>query len=169
MKMSTLEDLFVNELRDLYNAENQMVKALPKMAKAASSPELRQGFEEHLKQTRHHVERLEQVFEQLGAKARGKKCQAKEGLIEEGKELMSEDAEPPVLDAGLIAAAQKVEHYEIAGYGTVRTWAEQLGHHEAAELLQQTLDEEKQTDEKLTRLAEQMVNQEAASPGNGRR
>jgi ferritin-like metal-binding protein YciE len=169
MKMATLEDLFVNELRDLYNAENQMVKALPKMAKAASSPEIRQGFEEHLEQTRHHVERLEQVFEQLGAKARGKKCQAMEGLIEEGKELMSEDAEPPVMDAGLIAAAQKVEHYEIAGYGTVRTWAEHLGHHEAAELLRQTLDEEKQTDQKLTRLAEQMVNQEAASPGNGRR
>src|SRR5262249_44590673 len=153
------EDLFVNELRDLYNAENQLVKALPKMAKSASSPELRQGFEEHLEQTRHHVERLEQVFEQLGTKARGKKCQAMEGLIDEGKDLMDEDAEPPVMDAGLIAAAQKVEHYEIAGYGTVRTWAEHLGHHEAAELLQQTLDEEKQTDQKLTRLAEQMVNQ----------
>jgi len=163
MKLESLHDLFVNELRDLYSAENQLVKALPKMAKAAGSAELRSGFEEHLEQTRHHVERLEQIFEQLEAKPKGKKCAAMEGLIEEGKELLSEDAEESVMDAGLIAAAQKVEHYEIASYGTVRTWAEQLGHHEAAELLRQTLDEEKATDEKLTHLAEQMINDQAAS------
>jgi len=161
MKLKTLHDLFVDELKDLYNAENQILKALPKMAKAASSEELRQGFEEHLEQTHGHVERLEQIFEQLGARAKGKKCVAMEGLIDEGKELMSEDAEPSVMDAALIAAAQKVEHYEMAGYGTVRAWAEQLGLHEAANLLQQTLDEEKETDEKLTQLAESMVNQEA--------
>src|SRR5436305_5870929 len=139
MKLKTLHDLFVDELKDLYNAENQIIKALPKMAKAASSDELRQGFEEHLEQTHGHVERLEQIFEQLGARAKGKKCVAMEGLIDEGKELMSDDAEPSVMDAALIAAAQKVEHYEMAGYGTVRAWAEQLGLHEAANRLQQTL------------------------------
>ena len=170
MKLRSLQDLFVDELKDLYSAENQLVKALPKMAKAASSEELRSGFEEHLEQTRGHVERLDQIFEQLDARAKGKKCKAMEGLIEEGKELMEEDAEPGVLDAGLIAAAQKVEHYEMASYGCVRTWAEQLGYHEAAELLQQTLDEEKETNEKLTQLAESVVNQEAeaTAAGNGR-
>jgi ferritin-like metal-binding protein YciE len=158
MKMQSLQDLFIDQLRDLYHAENQLVKALPKMAKAATCEELRRGFEEHLEQTRHQVERLEQIFEKLGARAKGKKCYAMQGLIEEGEDLIDEEPEPDVLDAGLIAAGQKVEHYEIAGYGTVITWAEHLGHHEAAELLKQTLAEEKATDEKLTHLAESRIN-----------
>jgi ferritin-like metal-binding protein YciE len=162
--METLEDLLVEQLRDLYNAENQLVKALPKMAKAAATPALQQGFEEHLEQTRGHVNRLEQVFERLGQKARGKKCEAMIGLVEEGKEIIDEDAEPAVKDAGLIAAAQKVEHYEIATYGTVRTWAQRLGYDDAAQLLQQTLQEEEETDRKLTRIAESMVNEEAVAP-----
>src|SRR5947207_1436463 len=125
MKLKTLQDLLVAQLKDLFSAENQLVKALPKMARASTHPQLRAGFEEHLEQTRHQVERLETIFEQLGVSPKGKKCAAMEGLIEEGKELMGE-AEPAVLDAGLIAAAQKVEHYEIASYGSARTWAEQL-------------------------------------------
>ena len=161
MKMKSLQDLLVDQLKDLYSAENQLVKALPKMAKAASNPDLRAGFEEHLEQTRGHVERLEQVCDDLGVTPKGKKCAAMEGLVEEGKELMEEDATPGVLDAGLIAAAQKVEHYEIASYGSARTWAEQLGLDRAVRLLQQTLDEEKATDAKLTELAEEMVNDEA--------
>jgi ferritin-like metal-binding protein YciE len=174
MKMKSLQDLLVEELKDLYSAENQLVKALPKMARAASSVDLRAGFEEHLEQTRGQAERLERICEQLGVTPRGKKCVAMEGLIEEGKELMQEDMEPAVLDAALIAAAQKVEHYEIAAYGTAREWAEQLGLDDAAELLQETLDEEKATDEKLTELARQKVNQEAeqgqaTSAGNGRK
>ena len=168
MKLQSLEDLLVNQLKDLYSAENQLVKALPKMAKAASSSELRKGFTEHLEQTRGHVQRLEQVCQELGVTPKGKKCAAMEGLIEEGKELMEEDADPAVMDAGLIAAAQKVEHYEMAGYGTVRTWAEQLGLGEAVGLLEATLQEEKATDEKLTHLAKQAVNQKAEEPeGNG--
>ncbi len=154
--MKSLHDLFVQELRDLYSAESQLVKALPKMARAASAPELKAAFQEHLEQTRGQVERLERVFEELGVRAKGKKCKAMEGLIEEGKELLEEDAEPAVLDAGLICAAQKVEHYEIAGYGTVRTWARQLGFEKAADLLQETLDEESATDEKLTQIAESL-------------
>jgi ferritin-like metal-binding protein YciE len=161
MKLKSLQDLFVDELKDLYSAENQLLKALPKMAKAASNGELRAGFEEHLEQTRGHVERLEQVCQQLEVTPKGKKCAAMEGLIEEGKELMEEDASPAVLDAGLIAAAQKVEHYEIASYGTVCTWATLLGFDEAASLLGETLEEEKATDEKLTTLAEQTVNEDA--------
>ena len=161
MKIQSLNDLLVDQLKDLYSAENQLVKALPKMAKAASNPELKAGFEEHLEQTRGQVERLETICEQLGVSPKGKKCVAMEGLIEEGKELLQEDVEPEVLDAGLIAAAQKVEHYEIAGYGTVRTWAEQLGLDEAVRLLQETLDEEKETDEKLTQLAQASVNEDA--------
>jgi ferritin-like metal-binding protein YciE len=163
MKMTTLQDLFIKELRDLYSAENQIIKALPKMAKAAASDDLRAGFEEHLEQTKQHVERLERIFEKLGVRASGKKCKAMEGLIEEGKEMMEMDAEPAVLDAALISAAQKVEHYEMAGYGCARTWARQLEDHDAAELLQQTLDEEGETDKKLTDLAESMVNMEAAA------
>jgi ferritin-like metal-binding protein YciE len=166
MKMTSLHDLFVDQLQDLYSAENQLIKALPKMAKAASSPELRSAFEEHLEQTRDQAERLERVFEMMDAKAKGKKCKAMEGLIEEAKETVGEDAEPAVLDAALIAEAQKVEHYEIAGYGCVCTWAEQLGHREAAQLLKETLNEEKMTDERLTQLAESMVNVEAAA-GDG--
>jgi ferritin-like metal-binding protein YciE len=161
MKVHTLEDLFVEELRDLYNAENQILKALPSMAKKASNLELREGFELHLEQTRGQVERLERIFDRLDLKAKGRKCKAMEGLIEEGTELMEEDLEPDVLDAGLIAAAQKVEHYEMASYGCVRTWARQLGHNKIAELLQQTLDEEGETDQKLTEIAERMVNPEA--------
>jgi ferritin-like metal-binding protein YciE len=158
MALSTLEDLFVNELKDLYSAEKQLVKALPKMAKAASSAKLRKGFEDHLKQTQKHVERLEQIFDDLGVKPRGQKCEAMEGLIEEGKKVMQEDAEPAVMDAALIAAAQRVEHYEMAGYGTVRAFANMLGQKNAERLLQQTLEEESQTNEKLTKLAESEIN-----------
>jgi len=152
----------MDQLKDLYHAENQITKALPKMAKAASTPDLRDAFQEHLQQTEQQIERLEQVFSILGVKARGKKCEAMEGLIEEGSELIKEEAEPAVKDAGLIAAAQKVEHYEMAGYGCVRTWARQLGLEEVADLMQETLQEEEDTDMKLSRLAENMVNQEAA-------
>lgn len=165
MKLESLQDLLIDQLKDLYSAENQLMKALPKMAKAASNPKLRQGFEKHLAQTQKQAERLEQIFEELEVKGKGKKCAAMEGLIEEGQELMSEDAEPEVLDAGLIAAAQKVEHYEIASYGTARTYANVLGMSKAARLLQQTLDEEAETDRKLTELAESSINAEAASPG----
>lgn len=158
MKLHSLEDLFYEEVRDMFDAEKQLIKALPKMAKAASTDELRQAFEEHLDQTRGHVERLEQVFESLGKKARGKSCQAMQGLIEEGADLIDADAEPRVLDAGLIAAAQRVEHYEMAVYGCLLTWARQLNNSEAAELLEQTLNEEKEADQKLTQIAESVVN-----------
>lgn len=161
MKIETLHDLFIAELRDLYHAEKQLTKALPKMAKATNSSELRTAIEEHLEETRHQVERLEQVFERMGMAARAKKCEAMKGLIEEGQELLEEDMAPEVSDAGIIAAAQKVEHYEIASYGTLCTWAEQLGQNEALELLKQTLQEEKAADEKLTQLAEAGVNQAA--------
>jgi len=161
MKLKSLQDLLADQLKDLYSAENQLVKALPKMAKAATNPDLKAGFAEHLEQTRGQVARLEQICEQLGVTPKGKKCAAMEGLVEEGQELMEEDAEPGVRDAGLIAAAQKVEHYEIASYGSARTWAEQLGLDGAVQLLQETLDEEKETDEKLTQLALSAVNVEA--------
>jgi ferritin-like metal-binding protein YciE len=153
MKMEDLKDLFVDELKDLYSAENQITKALPKMAKTASSPELKQGFELHLEQTKAQIARLEQIFEELGESPKGKKCHGMEGLLEEGKELMGEDAECEVMDAGLISAAQRVEHYEIAAYGTVKTYAELLGMAEASKLLDETLAEEKETDKKLTSLA----------------
>jgi ferritin-like metal-binding protein YciE len=162
VKLDSLQKLYVEELRDLYSAENQILKALPKMAKAASSPELQAAFQQHLEVTKGQVQRLEQIFETLGKSPKGKKCKAMEGLVEEGQELMSADAEPEVLDAGLIAAAQRVEHYEIAGYGTVRTYAQLLGDQEAADLLQQTLDEEAQTDEALSQLAESLINIQAA-------
>jgi ferritin-like metal-binding protein YciE len=158
MKLLSLEDLFHEELRDVYDAERQLVKALPKMAKAASSDELRQAFEEHLDQTRGHVERLERVFETMGKKARGKTCEAMEGLIEEGENIIDADGEDMVRDAGLIAAAQRVEHYEMAVYGCLRTWARQLDKHDAADLIEQTLNEEKEADHKLTQIAESMVN-----------
>ena len=160
MKMQSLHDLFVNELRDLLSAENQILKALPKMAKAASSEELRMGFEEHLEQTKGQVERLQKVFEEIDMAPRAKKCKAMEGLLEEGAEILEMNAEDAVRDAAMIAAAQKVEHYEIAAYGTVRTYAEMLGFDEAARLLQETLDEEGETDKKLTELA-QSINTEA--------
>jgi ferritin-like metal-binding protein YciE len=161
--LASLRDLYVNELRDLYSAENQIVKALPKMVKAASSPELKRALEEHLEITERQVERLERIFEKLDEKPKGKKCVAMEGLIEEGKELISEDADDSVRDAGLICAAQKVEHYEMAGYGTVRTFARMMGDEEAAELLQQTLDEEGDADKRLTALAENISNPRAAA------
>jgi ferritin-like metal-binding protein YciE len=163
-KISTLEDAFVEQLRDLYSAENQLVKALPKMAKAAHSSELKNGFTEHLEQTKEHVSRLEQIFEHLEEKPTGKKCAAMEGLIKEGGETISEDATPAVKDALLIAAAQRVEHYEIAAYGTVKTFANVLGHDEAVELLGETLQEEIDTDEKLTEASE-TINAEANESG----
>jgi ferritin-like metal-binding protein YciE len=161
MPLDSLHDLYVNELKDLYNAESQLLKALPKMARAADAPELRAAFEEHLEVTHGQVARLETIFADLGVSPKGKKCKAMEGLIEEGKEVLEEDAEPAVRDAALIAAAQKVEHYEMAGYGCVRTYARRLGYADAARLLQATLDEEGEADEKLTGLAETVVNIEA--------
>jgi ferritin-like metal-binding protein YciE len=161
MKLKTLRDLYIHELRDVYSAEKQITKALPKMAKAASNEELTAGFEEHLAVTEKQIERLEEIFEALGVSSKGEKCKGMEGLLEEGAKLMEEDASPEVLDAGLIAAAQKVEHYEIASYGTLRTYAEMLGEDDAASLLQETLDEEIETDEKLTELAESSINAEA--------
>lgn len=161
MKLDSLQALYVEELRDLYNAENQLLKALPKMAKGASAPELKQAFEEHLDQTKEHIERLEEIFEKLDKKPTGKTCHGMKGLIEEGSEILEEEGEDSVLDAGIIAAAQKVEHYEIASYGTVRTFAEMLGEDHAARLLQQTLNEEGETDQRLTELAEEVVNIEA--------
>jgi ferritin-like metal-binding protein YciE len=165
MPLRSLHDLYVEELKDLYSAENQLLKALPRMAKAASTPALRAAFQEHLEVTRGQVGRLEKIFESLGERPKGKKCQAMEGLIEEAKELMQEDAGPAVLDAALISAAQKVEHYEIAGYGCVRTYARRLGYADAARLLQATLNEEEETDRKLTGLAETAVNADAADAG----
>ncbi|MCU1310784.1 MAG: ferritin-like protein [Candidatus Angelobacter sp.] len=161
MKIESLQELFIDELKDLYSAENQIIKALPKMAKNANSDELRSAFEEHLEQTKGQVERLDQIFQELDATSRGKKCKGMEGLLEEGKEIMEEDVEPEVLDAALIGAAQRVEHYEIAAYGTARTHAELLEMDNAVRLLQETLDEEKETDRKLTSIAES-VNVEAA-------
>ncbi len=160
--LKTLDDLFLHELKDLYSAEHQLISALPKMAKASNSEKLRHGFEDHLEQTREHAKRLEQILDSLGKPHRGTKCKAMEGLIEEGKEMIEEKADPEIRDAGLIACAQRVEHYEIAGYGTARTLARLLGNVEAEKLLQQTLNEEKQTDEKLTELAESEVNVAAA-------
>jgi len=161
MKLNTLKQLYIEELRDLYSAENQLLKALPKMAKGASSEELKLAFENHLDQTKVHVERLEEIFERLNETPKGKTCQAMKGLVEEGSEILGEDGEESVLDAGIIAAAQKVEHYEIASYGTVRTFAQLLGEDEAAELLQETLDEEGEADKLLTQLAQEIVNPEA--------
>ena len=160
-KLSSLDDLLVHELQDIYNAEGQITKALPKMIKAASSPELQAAFEEHLEQTEGQIERLEQVFKLLGPPAKGKKCDGMAGLIEEGRKILEEDAEPSVKDAGIIAAAQKVEHYEIASYGCLCTYAEILGYEQVHDLLGQNLDEEETTDEKLTVLAENLINIEA--------
>jgi len=151
-----LKELYVDELKDLYNAENQLVKALPKMAKAASSEELRQGFEEHLEQTRGHVERLEKIFKSLDESPKGKKCMGMEGLIKEGSEVMGEDFEGALMDAALIGAAQRVEHYEIAAYGTVSEFAKLLGENKHVSLLEETLQEEKDTDDKLTALAKEI-------------
>jgi ferritin-like metal-binding protein YciE len=161
MQHEALRDLYIDELRDIYSAETQLVKALPKMAKAAMSDELRSGFEEHLEQTRGHVSRLEQIFEDLDEKPSGKKCSGMEGLVKEGGEMIKNEFEGEVKDAGLIGAAQRVEHYEIAAYGTVRAFAELLGDRNAVDLLSQTLEEEKETDKKLTQLASE-INVEAS-------
>ncbi len=160
MTKNSLQQLYVEELKDLFSAENQLTKALPKMAKAASSDELRQGFEEHLEQTKGQIERLQQIFQKLGEKGTGKKCLGMEGLVKEGAEVMGDDFEDAVMDAALISAAQRVEHYEIAGYGAVIAYAELLGESEHASLLRETLEEEKETDEKLTQLAKE-INREA--------
>ena len=156
MQGNSLQDLYVEQLRDLYNAESQLVKALPKMAKAAQSEALRQGFEHHLEQTNGHVDRLEQIFSAMDESPKGRKCAGMEGLVKEGEEVIKEQSSSGALDAGLIASAQRVEHYEIAAYGTVRSFAKFLGDNEAVDLLQQTLDEEKETDEKLTELSKEV-------------
>jgi ferritin-like metal-binding protein YciE len=161
MKLDTLKTLYIDELRDIYNAENQLLKALPKMAKAASSEELKDAFEKHLEQTKGHVERLEEVFQDIGETPKGKTCKAMKGLIEEGSEILKEEGEESVIDAAIIVAAQKVEHYEIAGYGSVRTFAQLLGKDRSAKLLQATLDEESEANELLNNLAEDIVNPEA--------
>jgi len=161
-EMSTeLHDLFLEELADIHNAEQQLTKALPKLAKAAQNPELREAFETHLEETQNHISRLEQVAKSLGESIKRKKCAAMEGLVEEGEEIIDELEDSAALDAGLILAAQKVEHYEIASYGGLRAWAQLMGHDEAVDLLQETLDEEKLADEKLNQIAENAANQEA--------
>ncbi len=157
MKINTLELLLEAELKDLYDAEKRLVRAIPKMAKAASSAELREALEEHLEVTKGQVERLEQVFELLGAAAKAKPCAGMKGIIEEGEEIIAQDATEILKDAALIGGAQRVEHYEMAAYGTARTLAERLGNQEAADLLQETLEEEKEADEKLTEIAEQLL------------
>jgi ferritin-like metal-binding protein YciE len=166
MKDNTLRGLFVDELRDLFDAESRLIKALPKMAKAAESEELRDGFEGHLEQTKEHVERLKTVLNSLGEKVMAKKCPAMAGLVEEGDEMINGDFEGSVKDAALISAAQRVEHYEIAAYGCVQAWAELLGEEDAAELLGKTLEEEKETDQKLSELAEK-INAQANEEGEG--
>ena len=162
MRITTLEELLTDELKDIYSAENQLIKALPKMAKAAESSDLRQAFEKHLEQTRLHAQRIEEICTDLNVKPGGKKCLGMEGLIEQGKEVLQSDADPEPLQAALIGAAQRVEHYKIAAYGTARAHAKQLGYMKAVDLLGQTLEEEKQTDELLTKLAENRINVKAA-------
>ena len=160
MKVESIEDLFLDELKDLYSAEKQITKALPKLVKAASTQELSAAFDSHLQETKGHVERLEEIFQKLGKKGTGKTCEGMKGVLEEGSEVIQEIEKGPIRDAGLISAAQRVEHYEIAGYGSVRSFAELLGKQDIVELLEQTLDEEKAADEKLTKISES-VNQEA--------
>lgn len=163
MKIDSLQKLYIEELRDLHSAERQIIQALPKMVKGATHPDLKAAFEEHLEVSKGHLARLDQIFDKLGKKGTGKKCKGMEGVLAEGKEMLEEDMLPEVLDAALISAAQHVEHYEMAGYGTVRTYAELLGETEAAKLLQQTLDEEGDADKTLTKLA-QSINVEAEDP-----
>jgi ferritin-like metal-binding protein YciE len=162
MELDTLKDLYIRELKDLFSAEQQLVKALPKMAKAASNKELAAGFQEHLEQTKGHAQRLEQILSSHNATTRGAKCKGMEGIVAEGAEMIEEEADAEIKDAGLIAAAQRVEHYEMAGYGTVRAYAELLGDQEGAKLLQTTLEEERQTDQKLSKLAKSAINVAAA-------
>ncbi len=161
MKLESLRDLYLEQLKDLHSAETQLIDALPKMAEAASSPDLRKGFNDHLRQTNEHVRRLERIFQDLQESPKGHTCEGMKGLIKEGEQMIRQRGEPSVLDAGLIAAAQRVEHYEIAGYGTVRTYAELLGKDEHVSLLERTLREEEETDERLSELAESHINQEA--------
>ena len=163
----TLHDAFIEELRDTYDAEKQLIKALPKLAKAAASTDLRAAFESHLEETRGHVERLEQVFQSLEEKPRGKHCEGIAGIIEEGKSIMEEEFDEATMDAVLIASGQRAEHYEMAAYGTLIAWAQSMGHTEAVNLLQEILEEEKAADEKLTNLAESGINQEAAEAAHG--
>lgn len=167
MALDSLHSLFLDELKDVYHAEKQLVRALPRLAKAASDPKLRQAFTNHLKETQGQVERLERVFRELGQTPRAKKCDGMAGLVEEGKKIMEEDGDPSVIDAALIAAAQRVEHYEIAAYGCVRNYAELLGYASAARLLQQSLDEEEAADKKLSQLAEGGINEAAVAVGVG--
>jgi ferritin-like metal-binding protein YciE len=167
MSLDSLQALFLNELKDVYHAEKQLVEALPRLAKAARSPELRQAFASHFEETEGQVERLERIFVELGASARGKRCKGMEGLIEEGKEILEEEGDASVIDAALISAAQRVEHYEIAAYGCLRTYAQLLGHQSAVKLLELTLAEEEAADQKLTSIGEQSVNAQAASAGVG--
>jgi ferritin-like metal-binding protein YciE len=163
MKIQSFQDYFIDSLKDLYSAETQLIEALPKMANAATSAELRMAFQEHLEMTREQAARIESIFEDFDEEGDGKKCVGMQGLIKEGQELLKEDMEGEILDAALIGAAQRIEHYEIASYGAARTHAQMLGHQNAAQLLQQTLDEEVETDVKLTQLAEQGINRQAAS------
>ena len=165
MALDSLQSLFLDELKDVYHAEKQLVRALPRMAKAASSPDLRRAFTDHLKETQGQVQRLERVFKELGQTPRAKKCEGMAGLVEEGKEILEEDGDPAVIDAALIAAAQRVEHYEIAAYGCLRTYAQLLGLPTAERLLQENLDEEEAADEKLSALAEGGINQAAVAAG----
>ena len=167
MSFDSLEKLFLEELKDMYNAEKQILRALPKMAKAAESPELERAFTKHLRETEGQVQRLERIFKDLGQAARGKACKGMEGIIEEGKEVLEKEGEPAVIDAALIASAQRVEHYEIAAYGCLRTYAQLLGHSQAEQLLQQTLEEEEAADRKLTQIGESGINQAAATAGAG--
>jgi ferritin-like metal-binding protein YciE len=162
--VENLKELYIDELRDLLDAENQLVKAIPKMAEASTSPDLRSGFEHHLEQTKNHVSRLEQILEGLGESPKGKKCKGMQGIVAEGKEIMDEDFEGAVMDAGIISAAQRVEHYEIGAYGCVREYAQLLNDTQAVSLLEQTLEEEKATDKKLTELS-QTINRQAAGMG----
>ena len=164
MELDSLRKLYVDELKDLYSAENQMLKNMPRMMKAASSKELKRAFAQHEKMTQRQVKRLERVFKMLGEKPGGKKCVGMEGLVNEAKELIQEKPEPEVLDAGLISKAQHIEHYEMAGYGTVRTYARTLGYEDQQALLQETLDEEQMTDKLLTEIAENGINVEALDP-----
>ena len=163
MELNTLKDLYVHELKDLYSAEKQLIKAIPKMEKAAKNKELATGFREHLEQTKEHAHRLERVLSTLGESTRGPKCQGMAGIVAEGAEMIEEEGDEEVKDAGLIAAAQRVEHYEMAGYGTVRTYAELVGDKEGSKLLSQTFEEEKETDQKLTKLAKSAINVNAAA------
>jgi ferritin-like metal-binding protein YciE len=166
MSLDSLETLFIEELRDIYNGEKQLLKALPRMAKTAESPQLQQAFTKHLKETEGHVQRLERIFRELGQAVRGKQCKGIEGLVEEGKDIMEKEGDGSVIDAALIAAGQKVEHYEIAAYGCLRTYAQLLGHDEAGKLLEQTLAEEEAADKKLTQLGEGGINEAAVAAGS---